>query len=210
MLRAWCWLLTCLLVVPFARAEALEWDEIYTQHEVIVSRASIEGSRLVAFKGDTIMDASAGKVLHVILDNDHRTEWVGRLMESRVLERHSPFDYIVYQSFGLPIPFSDRDYVYRGQASRDSDGSIVLAMASIEHPDAPETIGVRAKLVNSRYRLTPLDDGRTRVEVEIVTDPRGSMPAWIVNLVQRTWPRDTLTGIRDQLDQPWVEEHALP
>ncbi|MEO0603919.1 MAG: START domain-containing protein, partial [Myxococcota bacterium] len=80
----------------------------------------------------------------------------------------------------------------------------------VEHPAAPETVGVRAQLVDSRYRIVELSPGRTQVEVEIVTDPRGSMPAWIVNLIQRTWPRDTLVGIREQLGKDWVVDHPLP
>ena len=201
-----------LLAVLFVAspAHAVDWEHIYTQHEVAVSRASLEGTRLVAFKGDTVMEAPLARVLAVILDNEHRTDWVGRLMESRLLTTDDPFDYVVYQSFGLPPPFSDRDYVYRGHAERKATGSVTLHMSSVEHPGAPETIGVRAELVNSRYELTPLPDGRTRVEVEILTDPKGAMPIWIVNLIQRTWPRDTLTGIREQLGKPWVRDHPLP
>ena len=89
-------------------------------------------------------------------------------------------------------------------------GAVTLHMFSVEHAGAPESVGVRAELVDSRYQLTPLPGGRTRVEVEIPTDPRGAMPVWIVNLIQRTWPRDTLVGIRNQLAKPWVRDHPLP
>ncbi|MBX2799793.1 MAG: hypothetical protein KTR31_19095 [Myxococcales bacterium] len=195
---------------PTALASELSWKEIYTSDGVTVSKASVPNSKFVAFKGDTVMDAPAGKVLHVLLDNTHRLEWVGRLYESTTLSRTSDFDYVVYQAFALPAIFSDRDYVYRGVATREAGtGAVILSLASTEHPEAPETVGVRAELVNSRYRLTPQGE-KTRVEVEIVTDPKGAMPIWLVNLIQRSWPLDTLTGIRGMLDQPWVQEHPLP
>lgn len=191
-------------------AASPEWEEIYTSKNVIVSKAEVEGSKLVAFKGETIYDAPIGDVLRVILDNEHRLDWVGRLRKSTVLERTTSFDYVVYQHFGLPIPFSDRDYVYRGVATQDAQGIIELSLQSVEHPDSPETVGVRAHLVDSRYELEALDGDRTRCAVEIITDPKGSMPVWLVNLIQRSWPRDTLVGIRKQLPLPWVTPHPLP
>lgn len=207
-------LLACFVTLWFAVGDALGaspvWEEIYTSDGVVVSRAEVEGTRLVAFKGLTVYDAPIGKVLGVILDNDHRVDWVGRLQVSTILEQKTPFDYVVYQAFGLPPLFSDRDYVYHGVASRAPDGAILLSMQSVEHPKSPETVGVRAELVNSRYRLVKLAPDRTQVEVEIMTDPRGSMPIWLVNLIQRTWPRDTLVGIREQLPKPWATDHPLP
>jgi len=207
-------LVACVLYWLVAAGDALagkyEWQEIYTSKEVTVSKAEIEGSKFVAFKGRAIFDAPIEKVLAVILDNDHRVEWVSRLEVNRVLEQTTPFDYVVYQAFGLPPLFSDRDYVYRGVAKRDARGVVYIDMGSVEHPAAPETVGVRADLVDSRYVLVDLGDDRTQIDVEIVTDPRGSMPAWIVNLIQRTWPRDTLVGIREQLGRDWVKPHPLP
>ncbi|MEO0603918.1 MAG: hypothetical protein AAF211_20950, partial [Myxococcota bacterium] len=109
------------IAVGDATAGTYDWQEIYTQKGVTVSKAEIEGSKFVAFKGKVVYDASPGRVLGVILDNDHRLDWVGRLDENRVLEQRTPFDYIVYQAFGLPPLFSDRDYVYHGVATQNAD-----------------------------------------------------------------------------------------
>lgn len=201
-------LLTLALALP---AAAADWQEIYTEDEVVVSKMDVEGSRFVAFKGDTVYDAPLSKVLYVLLDNEHRTEWVGRLYTNHIVEQTTPFDYVLYQAFELPAIFANRDYVYHGVATRDADSGVVkLKMSSVEHPDAPETVGVRATLVNSQYVLTPVSDDKTRVEVEIMTDPQGRMPAWLVNMIQRSWPLDTLNGVRRQLDKPYTLAHALP
>lgn len=195
-----------------AQASERQWESLGDTDGVEVSRADVEGTKLYAFKGDTVMEAPPGAVLYALLDNQHRIEWVARLVENRVLVQSNEFDYVIYQAFDLPTPFSDRDYVYRGQATEDPEtGVVTLAMQSVEHPDAPETVGVRAELVDSRYRLTPIDGGeRTRVEVEIVTDPRGMMPAWLVNLIQRSWPSDTLNGLRGELSKSYAGIHRLP
>jgi hypothetical protein len=149
-------------------------------------------------------------VLHVLMDNDHRIEWVDRLYTNHVLSRESEWDYVLYQAFDLPATFASRDYVYHGQVSQTEAGVVTLSMQSIEHADAPETVGVRAKLINSRYVLTPIDGGGTRVEVEIVTDPKGWMPIWLVNLVQKSWPVETLNGIRAQFPKDHMGDYPLP
>jgi hypothetical protein len=197
------------LILPLS-ASAAEWQEMYTEEEVTVSMMELEGTKLFAFKGDTIMDAPASKVMYVLLDNDHRIDWVDRLYINEVLSTNGPHEYVLYQAFDLPALFASRDYVYRGVAVRESENVITLDLKSVEHADAPETVGIRADLVNTLYRLTILEDGRTRVEVEVQTDPKGWMPVWLVNLVQKTWPLETLNGLRGQLDKPFTGDYPLP
>ena len=192
-------------------ALAQEWTEIYTRDAVTVSKQSLPDSRLVAFKGDTLYSEPLDKVLYVLLDHDHRVEWVDRLYINTMLEEVSPHEYVLYQGYELPFIFSNRDYVYRGVVTQDaSTGVVTLDLDSIEHPDAPETIGVRAELLRSRYVLTPLGPNDTQLEVEIVTDPKGAMPIWLVNLIQRSWPLNTLNGVRNQLAKPYTGHYPLP
>jgi hypothetical protein len=193
-------------------AHAAQWQELFTDDRVVVSKQVMDDSKFFAFKGETTYDdADPDQVLYVLMDNEHRTEWVGRLASSHIIERSSAHDYILYQHFELPAIFSDRDYVYHGVATRDTEtGVVILAMESVEHAEAPPTVGVRANLLLSRYILTPLDGGKTKIEVEIQTDPQGAMPAWLVNLIQRSWPVDTLNGIRTQLGKPYTDRYPLP
>jgi uncharacterized protein YndB with AHSA1/START domain len=200
-----------LLLLAPAQALDLDWQQIYEVDGITGSRAEVPDSKFYAFKGVVEYDVPPEKVLHVLMDNEHRLEWVSRLYRCEVVEQLGPYDYVLYQAFDLPPPFSDRDYVYRGQVRRLETGEVELSMRSVEHPDAPETVGVRATLVDSRYVLTPIDGGaRTRVVVEIMTDPNGVMPAWLVNIIQRNWPVDTLSGIRDQFPKPHVASWPLP
>ena len=200
-----------LLFLPLSVSFAQEWEPVYEKDGVAVSKKSVPDTNLVSFKGDTVYKQPVGMVLGVLLDNDHRTEWVDRLVNNYILEATNEFDYVLYQAFDLPAIFSDRDYVYHGVATYDdATGAVTLHMQSIEHPKSPETVGVRAELINSRYILTPLENGDTRVEVEILTDPKGMMPAWFVNLITKSWPVETLNGIRGQFEKDHVKPHKLP
>ncbi len=214
-------LLTTLLIhtlaagAPPAHAAAAggdKWEVINKAEGIVVSRSEVKGSPLVAFKGVAEVDASIAKILWVLIDNDHRKDWVDRLLVSERLEEINKHEFIVYQVFDVPIVMSKRDFVYRGKAIfRPKTGQVVLDMHSVKHRRAPKTAGVRADLINSRYVLTPTGNGsKTRVEVEIHTDPKGWVPTWIVNLIQKSWPLKTLRSLRRQVKKEFVKDYAMP
>jgi hypothetical protein len=191
-------------------AAAGAWTKIDDENGIKVFRKEVPGSPLVAFRGETMVSAPIEKLLWVLADNAHRTDWVDRLKKSVVLQTNGSYEYIVYQHFGLPFPISDRDYVYRGRATRDKNGVVTLDIASVTHPKAPATVGVRANLIGSRYVLTPKGPDKTYVVVEIHTDPKGAIPTWLVNLIQTSWPMKTLQGLRSQVAKPFVKRLELP
>lgn len=201
------WLAGLVLAEP---ALASSWEKIDDEEGIRVFRKEVAGSSVVAFRGEATLEAPIEKVLWVLGDNTHRTEWVDRLEKSVVLEKKGPYEYIVYQHFSLPFPASDRDYVYRGKATRDKSGVVTLLLESVTHPKAPATVGVRANLIKSRYLLTPKGKNRTFVVVEVHTDPQGSIPSWLVNLVQKSWPMKTLRNLREHLKKSYIGTTALP
>ena len=204
--RAW----ALAIVSTLLSDTALAWEQIDEGDGIRVYKKDIPNSDLVAFRGDSLIDAPIEKVLWVLGDNKYRTEWVDRLKFSKILEQKGPYEYIVYQHFGLPFPASDRDYVYRGKAVKAGVGKVVLLLESVEHPKAPETVGVRARLVRSRYELIAKGKDQTIVIVEIQTDPKGWIPSWLVNMIQKSWPRKTLTALKKQVRKPYVQRMRLP
>ena len=193
-------------------AQARSYELINQELGVDVYRSDThEHGKLFAFKGVTTYSAPIEKVLYVLMDNEHRVDWVDRLYLAKELERVDAHNYVLYQAFELPAVMSNRDYVYRGIATRDTDtGVVTLHLQSIEHAAAPQTVGVRANLVDSSYVLKPMPNGDTQITVEIITDPKGWLPAWLTNSIQEDWPVATLNAIRTQLDKPYTGMYPLP
>ena len=46
----------------------------------------------------------------------------------------------------------------------------------------------------------------TRVEVQVIVDSKGSIPAWLINQVQRRWPLTAL-GAFDKLVKGDIDRH---
>jgi hypothetical protein len=194
-----------------ANAFALDksWEQIDDSDGIKVWRKDIEGSPVKAFRGEITLDASVSKISWVLADNKHRKDWVDRLETVVGLEKKSADKAVVYQSFDLPFPISDRDMVIQGSFVIDNKAQkVYLNLKSVEHPKAPETVGVRAQLHHSKYVLTPVNGGKqTKVEVEILTDPKGLLPKWLVNIIQKKWPYKTLMGLKNQVNKPFVKDY---
>jgi hypothetical protein len=185
-------------------ASAETWEEIDNQDGIQVFRMKLPGSPLHAFRGKAVVSAPLDKVIWVLSDNQHRTEWVDRLVKSIVLERRGDYESILYQHYSTPPGASDRDFVYRAKARSREDGTAVLDIASVSHPQAPPTVGVRGELTKCSYILTPQGKNKTHVDVMVMTDPKGNLPGWLINLVQKSWPRNTLMSMREHLLKPFI------
>ncbi len=188
---------------------AQEWEEISSEKGVVSYRKDVPGSDIVAFKGTATVYASIPKILWVLTDNEHKTKWVHRLKKSVVLERPQRNEGIIYQHFEMPFPVTDREYVYHGKVTRKGD-EVFIHLKSTEHPKAPPAVGVRAQLTQCIYHLVPLSPNLTKVMVEVHTDPKGSLPAWLVNMVQKEWPLRTLSGLKRMVHMPFVGEIDIP
>ncbi len=202
--------LSLLLSAPAAADPGVKWERINREGGITVYSKTVEGSDLVAFKGETTIKQPLGKVLSVLMTHQRWGEWVDRMSGSKILKTVSTYEYIVYQAFELPVFVSDRDYVYRGTVTRNAKGQVILSMTSCTWKSAPKTVGVRALMLHSRYVLTPKGKSQTTVEVEIHTDPKGMVPNWLVNQIQKSWPVSTLNGVRQQARRKDIKPFPLP
>lgn len=198
------------LISTVAQGSVANWKQMKEDDGIKVFKKDIPNSKIVAFKGEAIINASAGKIVHVLKDNSHRKEWVDRLVHTTVLEKTHENESIMYQEFNAPWPVSNRDFVYKATMTRNKDGVITLHMNSVDHPNAPKTVGVRADLIKSLYILTPMGENKTKLEVEIQSDPKGLLPNWVVYLIQKSWPLKTLKAIQKQVQKPFIRDIPLP
>jgi hypothetical protein len=188
------------------------WEELSNEDGIKVWRREVEGSPVVAFRGETIIDASLAKVANVLDDTPRKGEWVCNLLEAKNVRMISTMERVEYNRTSAPWPIKDRDFVFRADVKVDKKAkAITILIKSVTDPLMPvdEDKAVRGELLDSSYVLTSLGDNKTRVVVEIQVDPKGSVPKWVVNWAQKGWPRKTLDGIRGQCAKSDVKELAL-
>ncbi len=197
------------LLISFSYGEIRSWTKIGEKNGIAVYKTHIPDSPLVGFKGDVIIDAPAEKIFGILVDEEHMLEWVKDLKFSTILVSNGPFDAIFHEEYKLPWPLKNRDFVFHAGVFRDKDGVVHLTVKSVKEPQVPDSSAVRGE-IDGEYRITPLEKNKCRLEVEVLTDPKGAIPKWIVNLFQSSWPHETLNAIIAQLPKSYVKEVPLP
>ena len=189
------------------------WDKLGEEDKITFYRKSFKNSNVQGVAGAALISSTPGKIIDVLMDHEHKSDWVDKFHSSRTLATPSMLTSVQYAAFSMPFPVSDRDFVYQYKFYyKQKQKMILVDVSEAKHADAPpsKTVGVRGKIIMGKYRLYPRNKGKeTYVEVEYLADPKGWLPTWVVNIVQKTWPLKTLKGLRKQVTKPFVKEHPI-
>lgn len=198
-----------LLLLSTLPAMAGDWEVIDDSDGIVSSRKEVEGSSMLAFRGETDTDVSPGRLLTVLTRAGLGPEWVDMQIEAREVATISETETVLYQVYDLSWPLSDRDYLMMREVAVDEAARVVtVTYNSVERPDVPPSdCCVRAQTFRTYWKLTARPDGGTHLEVEVHTDPKGSLPAWLVNIVQKGWPKNSITGLTTRAAKPDIGEH---
>jgi hypothetical protein len=185
------------------------WETLRRDDGIVVQRKDMAGSPFVAFRGEGDINAPLLLVGSVIVDVTRSREWVDSVVDSRVLRRVSETEYVTYSHIGTPFPLSDREFVTDVVLEVDAAAKkLTIKLRSVGDPAAPRTDYVRGQLTDSSWVLTSIDGGaRTHVAAEIHADPKGNVPAWIVNMFQKNWGYNTLMSLRKQVAKRDIAVH---
>jgi len=200
------------LVLSSASAGAADssWEKTGDSNGVRVYRKEVPDQPVVAFRGEAVIDAPILRVASVLVDEDRSKEWVDSLVVNKILRKLNDHDYVLYNHVGMPFILKDREFVSIVHVTPDQEKQTFdLAYTPTEDPDAPKTDYVRGLLHKSEFFLRSIDGGkRCEIEVEILCDPKGAIPKWLVNLFQASWPENTIEALRKQVAKPDVKDDA--
>ena len=189
-----------LLLILLPNYCTADWIQVKDKDGIQIHTQKVMGTPAVMARGIVIIKANPEVILAVLDNNSRHSQWVPYLQESRRLQSISDTERLEYNLFDAPWPESNRDFVFRAKAIPSGHKSVsIYSMKSEFSPQMPEQKGiVRGTLHESTFKLTQLGADKTEVELLFHADPRGWIPNWIVNIVQRAWPYKVLKGLRAQ------------
>lgn len=177
------------------------WQLIKNENGIKVYILEKKDSDIVKAKTQTIIKSPISQVRAILDDIGHRHEWIPFLKISTALTAYKNNKRIEYSHFYAPWPASDRDFVYQIELISESDQQLVYKMHSIESDLKPvDKNKIRADLYESIYTLTVLDKDTTSVELVFHADPKGWLPNWIINIIQRVLPFKILRNLKARLN----------
>jgi hypothetical protein len=136
----------------------------------------------------------------VLADGARHCEWMTHCMHSELITRAGDFDQLFYNQTSAPWPVMNRDLVFRVLTEyRPRRGEMLIRFFATKHPSQPVRDDfVRMRRLDGFYHLRALGPTRTMVTLEIDADPGGLLPDWLVKMVTRSYPLDTLRNLREQ------------
>ncbi len=188
------------------------WVEVARSPDVTVYRKEIPGDPLFAYRGDATISAPLDKVVSVVIDSNRRAEWAERVKEARILKENSPTDRIEYLVTRVPWPLKDRDFVLHTRIIPDRAAKTLrILVESTEYPEMPESSKyIRGYVKQADFVLSSIKSGKaTRVLSESHVDPKGSIPSWVINMIQKSFPRKSVANLTKQVSRPDIVSSPL-
>ena len=195
---------------------AAKWEMFDEEDGIRCYRRDVAGSDIVALRGEGFIAAPIARVASVLADRKRATEWIDRLAKTKVLRELSETESINWNHIKTPTPLKDRDFVFKTTITTDpAKRKVFFNYHSVTDSAAPEYDAyVRGHFHSGKFELTMAErtnkDGSktkgTIVVAEVVVDPRGSVPKFIVNMVQKSWPHKTLAALRKQVAKPDIKD----
>jgi hypothetical protein len=174
-----------------------EWKLEKDEDGIKVYLNEVKGSEIKAFKGVTTIKAPMDTLLAIVKDTDNFDKWIHQCTEPKVLKAVNFHDTYSRQINDLPWPVDDREVVMFTAISKDSSKERIYISLEARPDYIPENKDyVRVTKLNGFYLFNALPDGMTEVTWQQHTEPGGSLPVWLINVLVVDIPFNSLKAMR--------------
>ncbi len=184
------------------RLQAAEnaWQLRETKDGIPVYTRKIDGSPILEYKSNAIIDAPIAKAIALFEDEKQIHRWYYQCVLSKNIEDQGPKKKIIYLVLHFPWPVAARDFVFlRTRTDDPKTGTISYSLTAL--PDRlPKVKGViRVQSIKSTWIFKPISKTQTEIFFQQHTDPGGSIPASIINKICIDTPYYSLKNFRKLL-----------
>ncbi len=178
-----------------------DWKLKIDKKGVQIYTLDVADFKFKSFKAVTKVSAPIIEVLEVLTNEQDFEKWVYKYLGGEIVERISDSEVYFYSATDLPWPFSDRDDVTHVKIVKKTEGNIIIELEDFPDYLPSKNSRVRIPFMKGRWKLLALDNGKTEIVLEILADPGGAIPAWIVNPFITSGPFNTFQNLKEILEK---------
>jgi hypothetical protein len=165
----------------------------------IYERINAETS-ILPIKVSGVIEARIDHLMENLRSIEGSEKWTPDLITKNTLKDISPRQAITYSLTDMPWPLYDRRLILDNLLKIDRERKLLFILSkSVPFEKAPspkKTIEAFVGHANIGFR--PIDKKSTYVEMTAFIDPKGSIPAWIINFYQEKWPIQFLKALEER------------
>jgi len=177
-----------------------DWQLKKSEKGVTVYTRNAENSAFKELKAIAYLQTSLSSIVGLLYDFEKYPEWVYKCSKSGTLKTISEKELIHYQTVIAPWPVDNRDFIVNIKIEQHEITKVItirsFAMGSYI-PAFPNY--VRITNFNASWVLTPQKDGTVEIVYQLLVDPAGFIPAWVVNLAIVEGPFETMNNIKERV-----------
>jgi ribosome-associated toxin RatA of RatAB toxin-antitoxin module len=181
-------MIAALLVVilsALAASAATEWQVLSNKDGLLIERRASDGSAFYEVRATTQSSLSPAAIFDTVWRQQDHPQFVPYLKRLDLLAEAGD-ERVAYEQIEIPLA-RDRDYTVRLQRRVDAEAQryeIVFVTANEAGPP-PDRDHIRIPSIRGRWLIEPGPEGRgAAVRYEVLSDPGGALPTWVVNQVQ--------------------------
>ena len=191
--------LSWLLFFSGTTTEVKKWDFWKERDGVKVYTRLNTDSKVKELKMETIFKGSLSSFVAVLQDLNSYDRWVYGSKEAKIVDFISETEQIYYGLTDFPWPMSDRDYVVHNKMWQNPKTLAFNSLSIAQDGILPEKDDViRVSTLRARWTLTPKRKGEFHVVYTVKSDPEGSIPSWITNMMLDVGPFKTLKNLEKE------------
>lgn len=180
-----------------ADAQKDVWVLKKQEQGISVYTRNTEGSSFKELRSSVILKTSLSSIVALLNDWESYPEWVYRCGKSSTIKKFSENEVIHYQTVIAPWPVDSRDFVVNVKLTQDPITKIITIVSASKPDYIPKTEGfVRITDFRASWTLIPKPDGMVEVNYQLMVDPGGYVPAWLVNLAVVDGPYETKLNLK--------------
>jgi hypothetical protein len=165
----------------------------------VYSRKTSE-SDIKELKSVIYLKTSLKSIVALIDDWESYPQWVYQCGVSSTLKKISDTEGMHYQTVLAPWPAEDRDFVVNIKLTQDEKTGVVTIRSTCDPDYIPQVDDhVRVTKLSSFWTLAPMKDGTIQVCNQILVDPGGNIPAWLVNMAAVEGPYQTMVHLKEMV-----------
>ena len=173
--------LLCLLILGDVISAQSEWKLKKEENGIEAYTRSREGIKFKEYKVVMEIEASLDQALALLRDYEVYPDLFPGTRDHKVISDDFTH-YVTYTRFKIPFPARDRDGVFDNKLSYDATTKTLRIDVSCV--DAEEHINpklVQLEYCDGHWEIADIGNGMIRVINQMIVDPGGAAPAWIVN-----------------------------
>lgn len=177
-----------------------DWELEKNANGIKVYTRKNEGDRIKEFKAITTIFASRIKIAEVVTRISDYPNWYPHCGEAKVRKIISSTERQVYYRLDLPWPADDRDCLMIMKVKANKAKKETVIYFSNDGGSTKLSDAIRMPSAEGFWKLTSLEDEKTKVTFQFSSDPGGNLPAWIINMFIVDGPYDTFIELKKKVE----------